>query len=68
MDKAIISPYNTRSSSSHQQPTSLNLENSWTDSTPAFIDSSKSLAANHSNDNLEEMTVPGNVSQYYVSI
>lgn len=64
LDEAITSHYNTRSSSSHQQPTGLNLRDSWSDSTPACVDSS----ASHSNDNLEEMTVPGKVPQYYISI
>jgi hypothetical protein len=50
-------PYNTRSSSSSCPPTRLNLGDSWSDSVPAFLDSSRS--ASHSSDNQGEMTVPG---------
>jgi hypothetical protein len=66
LDEAITSSYNTRSSSSHQQPTGLNLGKSWSDNTPSFVDSSRS--AGHSNDNLGEMILPGKIPQYHIKL
>jgi hypothetical protein len=56
LDEATTSPYNTRSSSSHPH---LNLEDNWSDSIPAFVDSSRS--ARDSNNNPGELTIPGKV-------
>jgi hypothetical protein len=55
VDEAIISQHNTRSSSHQQAP--LNLEVNWSDSTPAYVDSSKSAC--QSNDNPPELAIPG---------
>ena len=52
---SATSPYNTRSY--HQQPKRLNLGDSWSDSTPAFVESSG--PAGPSNDNIGETAIPG---------